>query len=51
MRAYRRDRWVWQPQPVKGWSEQGTVHGTQASTLQDSGVTLRVMYGPLVSDL
>src|SRR5262249_35799929 len=45
MRAYRRDRWVWQPQRVEVWSEKGTVRGTLAPILQDYGVTVRVMHG------
>jgi len=45
MHAYRRDRWVLQPQRIEVWSEKGTVRGTLAPILEDYGVTFRVMHG------
>jgi hypothetical protein len=44
-RAYRRDRWVQQPQRVEVWSEKGTVRGTLGPVLQRYAVTFRVMHG------
>ena len=43
--AYRRDRWVDQPDWVEVWSEKGTIRGTLASVLESYGVTFRVMHG------
>lgn len=44
-RAYRRNRWVDQPQWVEVWSEKGTVRGTLAPVLYEFGITFRVMHG------
>jgi hypothetical protein len=43
--AYRRDRWVDQPNWIEVWSEKGTVRGTLAPVLTDYGITFRVMHG------
>jgi hypothetical protein len=44
-RAYRKDLWSDQENPVEVWSEKGTVRGTLAPVLDEYGVTFRVMHG------
>lgn len=44
-RAYRRDRWVDQPERVEVVSEKGTVRGMLAPVLNEYGVTFRVNHG------
>ena len=44
-RAYRRDRWIDQPDWIEVWSEKGTIRGTLAPVLEAYGVTFRVMHG------
>jgi hypothetical protein len=44
-RAYRRDRWIDQPERIEVWSEKGTVGGILAPVLEEYGITFRVMHG------
>jgi hypothetical protein len=45
VKSYRRDYWSQQTTRVEVWSEKGTVRGTLAPTLEEYGVTFRVMHG------
>ncbi len=43
--SYRRDYWIHQSNHVEVWSEKGTVRGTLAPVMKESGVDFRVMHG------